>query len=497
MSDGSGEANAFEHAATFIPGELSGFMGLGPLESQYGDLFAEALADGVITSEERTRLTKAADNLGLDPQRLVRLEQAMVAAYQMRHKVEIIEHYEEPAASLAPLQMEALGEAGRAILVKRVAQLEARVRELEDELRRARTAINVEVDLSDVEDAATLASEDTEECWRRVRRDPTKADAVRALYRIYTARSEWDKAFCAAQALVCLNAANSEETSLFERHRQRALIAPRGSVSAASFHEDLFHPEEELLTGQIFGVIAPAVLVGRVTALRRDGKLHQPDPSTLQDPTLATVTAVRAIGWAAAILGLPAPRIYLEKNRDTGYEHIPAVPPLTVVGKAVLSGRSPLEHAFLVGRHLSWYRSEHFIKTLFSAIPDLEDLFLAALTLGNPTLPIADDMRRRVQPIAHAIEPLLEPQQLDALRVYFRQFVEDGGRTNLQRWSAATEKTACRAGLLLCGDLLTARPLLEGEEGPLGDLMKDLLTFVVSERYFALRRKLGISLDQN
>jgi hypothetical protein len=90
---------------------------------------------------------------------------------------------------------------------------------------------------------------------------------------------------------------------------------------------------------------------------------------------------------------------------------------------------------------------------------------------------------------------LLEPKQTDALRGHFLRFVEEGGRTNLQRWSAATEKTACRAGLLLCSDLSTALSLLEREEGKLGELGKDLLVFAASERYFQLRRQLGIAVD--
>jgi len=176
---------------------------------------------------------------------------------------------------------------------------------------------------------------------------------------------------------------------------------------------------------------------------------------------------------------------------------MPGVPPFTVIGKRVLSGRSQLEHAFLVGRHLSWYRQEHYLKTLFSGIPDLEDLFLAALTIGNPGLPIAEDMKRRVAPIAQAIQPMLEAQHVDALRGCFLRFVEEGGRTNLQRWSSATEKTACRAGFVLCNDIATAMTVLSLEEGADGELGKDLLAFAASERYFKLRRQLGIAVDQN
>jgi len=496
MSDGNAELG-FEHGAGFVAGEVSGGFGLGPLETQYEELFAEALADGVITPEERARLEKAADNLGLDPQRLVRLEQAMVAAYQTRHRVQIVEQYEDSAPSLSPLRVEADGDAGRTLLLKRIEQLEARVRELEAELRRAQASINVEVDLSDVESAAQDASEDPEEIWRRARRDPKNPEAYRALSRVYAARQEIDRRFCVAQVLVALGAASAEERALVQQYRSEGLIAPRASISAHAWVDLLFHPEEEVLTGQIFSLIAPAVLVGRVTALHRDNKLFQPPPSAKQDPVKATITAVRALPWAAAILGLAAPPIYVDKDRDVGYQTMPGVPPFTIVGKRVLSGKSQLQHAFLVGRHLAWYRQEHYVKTLFSGVPDLEDLFLAALTIGNTGLPIAEDMKRRVAPIAQAIQPMLEAPQVDALRGCFLRFVEEGGRTNLQRWSSATEKTACRTSFVLANDISTALELLATEEGADGELGKDLLAFAASDRYFRLRRQLGIAVDQN
>lgn len=493
MSADKADVGGFEHAKSFVAGEVSGSLGLGPLEMQYEELFGEALADGVITADERTRLEKAADNLGLDRQRLLRLEQAMVAAYQSRHRVQIVEHYEEEAPSLAPLRVEAEGDAGRALLLKRVEQLEARVKELEAELRRAQAAVNVEVDLTELQSSASDAGEDPDEVWRRLRRNPTARDGYRQLFRIYTARGDHDAAFRASEALVALGTESADERATFERGRAQTLIAPRGSLSQAAWHDFLFHPEQELLTGQIFSLIAPAVLVGRVTSLRRDGKLHQPSAETKQDPGRATITAVRAVPWAAAILGLACPNVYVQKERDSGFEHIPGVPPCTVIGKRVLSGKTQLEQAFAVGRHLTWYRQEMYVKTLFSAVPDLEDLFLAALTIGNPGLPIADDMKRRVTPIAQAIQPMLEAQQVDALRGCFLRFVEEGGRTNLQRWSAGADKTAARAGLLLCGDLGTALSLLEAEEGAQGELGKDLLWFSASERYGKLRKQLGVA----
>ncbi|MGE0327278.1 MAG: hypothetical protein AB7K71_07345 [Polyangiaceae bacterium] len=485
-------SDEFQLGSGFTQGEISAGLGLGPLEQQYEELFADALADGVITSEERARLEKAADNLGLNPKRLLELEQAMMAAYESRHAVRIIEHYEEAPASLAPIQVQADGDSGRALLLKRIEQLESRVKELEVELRHAQSQINVEVDLSDLEGSVADASEDPDTVWRRVRRDPTRPDHLMSLFRVYQAQGNADAAWCAAQALATLGHATEEVQGVFESGRQRGLMAPRHSIDNLSFSDHVAHADEELLTGQIFGVIVPAVLLGKVTGLRRDKKLHVPDPGSKQEPEKSTLSAVRALTWASAILGLPAPPIYLDKDREAGYQHIPGIPPLSLLGKGVLSGRGQLELAFDAGRHLSWYRPERFIRTLFSSVPDLEDLFLAALTIGSPTLPIAEEMKQRVAPIAKAIAPVLQAEQVDRLRGLFLRFVEEGGRTNLQRWSSGADKTAARAGFVVCADLSTSLGCLEADEGKLGELGRDLIAYSVSNDYLQLRGRLGI-----
>jgi len=49
--------------------------------------------------------------------------------------------------------------------------------------------------------------------------------------------------------------------------------------------------------------------------------------------------------------------------------------------------------------------------------------------------------------------------------------------------------------MVLGNDLPTVALLLEQEEGKLGELTKDLIAFTTSERYFQLRRQLGIAVD--
>src|SRR5882672_8512622 len=91
---------SFEHEGAFDKGELTGNLRLGKFEVHYEEIFAEVIEDGVITVEERARLDKAATALGLDRQRLRKLEQALQAAYEACHRVVVRELAEEPPASL-------------------------------------------------------------------------------------------------------------------------------------------------------------------------------------------------------------------------------------------------------------------------------------------------------------------------------------------------------------------------------------------------------------
>ncbi len=507
---------AFDIAPSFEAGETSGGIRLGRLEAMYEELFAEVLEDGVITVEERQRLDRAADSMGLDRDRLRRLEAALQTAWESHHNVRIVvqgaptlayapappaAHAPAPAptaeapAELLPASTES---AQLAQLRAEVLRLTARVRQLEADLEAAHNDVAVEVDLGAV--AQPLAADDPTDLQRRIRQDPLDPEPMRLLFRWAEQAGKLDEQWCVASALVFTGRASPEERAIFDRHKGLQLPKFSSAVSSDAWRRLLFHPDEELLTGDIFSVITSAVLLGRVSALRRDKLLPKLDPQRRHDPVTSTVSAVRALAWASAILGLKPPPIYVDPELPQSIEMIPGMPPNLRVGAKLLSGRTPLEVAFECGRALASFREEHFVRWLFPGVPDLEDLFLAALSLANPALPIPAHAKARVAPIAGAIAPVLEPTQVDRLRGYFLHFVESGGRTNLQRWAHGVDKTACRAGLVLCNDLATAGRILAkeetGEDGGPGERMRDLLVFACSERHFNLRKQLGVAIAE-
>jgi hypothetical protein len=135
------------------------------------------------------------------------------------------------------------------------------------------------------------------------------------------------------------------------------------------------------------------------------------------------------------------------------------------------------------------------MRALITNIADLEDIFLAALSIGNPSIPLNDRAKQVVVPIARAIEPILEPTAIDQLRGNFLRFVEEGGRTNLQRWASAADRTAWRAGFLLSNDLKAAHAVFElDDKEKVQERMDDLLTFCSSDRYGKLRKQIGIAV---
>jgi hypothetical protein len=486
----------FEHGVSFLPGEISGDLALGKFEATYSELFADVIEDGVITAEERAQLERTATALGLDRARLRALETALRAVYEQRHSVRIVEVDAAGAASqrasLTPI--EPATDSRAQALERRIALLEQRIRELEKELAEARANVAVEVDLSGIQAPAVDTTADAEALQRRLMHDPRDVETLRALYRIHDRRGDADRRGAVAHALVFLGAAGEAEQQAFVAHRPDGLIRPTTSLSNEAWQRHLFHPDEEVLTGQIFGLVASAVLLGRVATLRRDKQLPELDPAKKQDAAQSTVQAVRCFAWGASILGMTAPALYADASYAGLAEVVPGLPPSTRLGQKALSGRSPAELAFVAGRHLAWYRAERFVRVLVPRIADLEDLFLAALLIGSPGIPLRAEMKARISALGAAIEPLLDAAQVDALRAAFLRFVEEGARTNLQRWATATDRTASRAGLLLCSDLRAAAEMLAAEDpGSARERIDDLLVFVTSDRYANLRKQIGIA----
>jgi hypothetical protein len=126
-------------------------------------------------------------------------------------------------------------------------------------------------------------------------------------------------------------------------------------------------------------------------------------------------------------------------------------------------------------------------------------MLFAGVMIAAPSTPMPPDIARQVQTTATELAKYMEPVQMEGLRTVVKRFIEEGAKANLKRWIQAVELTACRAGLLVSGDLEIAKKILSAEPAAPGDLspaekMKDLLVFSVSEHYSSLRKTLGVTV---
>jgi hypothetical protein len=446
----SNESGDFASPPPSVDLTASGSFLPGDFEQQYEELFAEALEEGEISREERHRLDLAAAALGLDADRVRRLENALLAAYEGHAAITLVDRADP--SGLAD--------------------------------REPQTAKPDTITDGDEDDRPTPVTLHT-----------PIPDENALLHERFSERElagDRDAQLCTAAVLVRRNHATPEEARFYETHRPEGTPRPTQALSADDWGK-LFHPDEDRCTGDVFAIIASAALLGRVSAMRRDKSLPYLDAEKRQDPHSSTVSAVRAVAWSAATLGLRLPPVYVDPNEPIAFEIVPALPPALRIGASMLSGHGAVELAFHCGRNMTWFREEHFVCTLVPTIGNLEELFLAAMSIGAPHIELLPDVRKRIALVAEAIVPVLDEPKLDKLRRQVARFLARGGRTSLRRWAQAAEWTSLRAGLLLCGDLTTACDAIAPEANA-ADRTRELERFWASDDATYLRAKIGVAI---
>jgi tetratricopeptide (TPR) repeat protein len=329
--------------------------------------------------------------------------------------------------------------------------------------------------------------------------DALNIDAYRALYKFHLQKHAYDEAWLQAAAMAFMNKADEEERKFFDDYRPQGMLQVKGRVSSELWIRHLFHPDESLFISKIFEMIAPAALQAKIAQLQAQGKAPVLDKRFKQEPATSTVTFAKTFGWAAQVLGIQAPELYVRNDVPGSIVAVPAVPPASVAGQTVLTGFSPQELTFICGKHLSYYRGEHYIRTLFPTVSELQIMLFAGVMIAAPSTPMPPEMAPQIRATAQQLAKFVQPVQLEHLRAVVKRWIEEGAKANIKRWNQAVELTACRAGLVVSGDLEVSKKIIGAEPQLPGDLspaekMKELLLFSVSDHYAQLRKALGIAI---
>lgn len=353
--------------------------------------------------------------------------------------------------------------------------------------------------LAELYEVSERFDEAIEEQRKILENDPLKVDPYRALYRLYLQKRSYDEAWCLAAAMAFMKKIDGEEKQFFEDYKPQGMLQVKGRLGNEHWVKHLFHEDENIYISKIMEMIAPAALQAKIAQLQAQGKLPTLDKRFKQDPATSTVTFAKTFGWAAQVLGIPSPELYVRNDVPGSIVAVPAVPPASLAGQTVLTGFQPQELTFICGKHLAYYRGEHYIRTLFPTQAELTIMLFAGVMIAAPNTPMPADMQAQIRATAQELAKYMQPVQLEGLRIVVKKFIDEGAKANIKRWNQAVEQTACRAGLLVCADLEIAKKIIGAEPSLPGDLtpqekIKDLLLFSVSENYAALRKALGIAV---
>jgi len=353
--------------------------------------------------------------------------------------------------------------------------------------------------LAELYESADMLDQAIEEQQEILRQDPTQVAPYRALYQLYYRKQAFDEAWCMCAALSFLRRADEDQQKFFEDYRPKGIPPARNRVDNDAWRKLVFHPKEDVYVGQIFEMLTNAALTAKIRQLQASKQMPVLDKRYKQEPHTTTVTFAKTFFHVAKVLGITPPELYVHTNIQGGLTAAPVIPFASVAGQSVLSGFSPHELSFVCAKHLSNYRGEHYIKNIFPTQSELTQLFFAGLRMVLPDAPVPPEMAQNIDVTAKALAPFMQPQHQEGLRHVVRKFMETKAAINIKQWLQATELTACRAGLVVCGDLEVAKKILLIEpqvpgEQTAQEKITELIVFSVSSEYFALRKALGLSI---
>jgi tetratricopeptide (TPR) repeat protein len=325
---------------------------------------------------------------------------------------------------------------------------------------------------------------------------PTRASTYARLFALHQRGGRTDRAWLAGVALEELGAADMDQQLVVDQYRPAGPIRPSRPLDDVAWDELLRAPGADDVVADVLRAIVGAAAAARVEALREARKLPVLEPARLQSAA-STVSAVRSFQWAAQVLSVDAPELYVLDDVPGGIAAVQAVAPATALGPAVVRGMTAKDLAFLAGRHLTYYRREHYVLVHYPSINDLSALFLAAVKLTMPELPVPGHLSDAVARQRKVLARHLEDADSKRLQAAVQRLDARGGRVDLAAWIKSVELTAHRAGLLLCGDLAVATTRMRAETRTIAEVgfdakRGDLLAFCASEKFARARETLNV-----
>jgi tetratricopeptide (TPR) repeat protein len=332
-----------------------------------------------------------------------------------------------------------------------------------------------------------------------IKSSPFKIDSYKALRRIYMDSKQYDKAWCMCGALSFLKKADPEEQQFFEQYRAKGFVRAKQRLTDEIWVRSIFHSEEERYIGHILAAVWNAVALLKSQPHKNFGLKRKDKRDLSTDQLLFS----KVFNYVNQVLNVLQPELYLRPEQPMGLalancQEKGALIPSFVVGADLLQGRPEKELAFAIARQLTFLRPEHYLRLAVPTVSELKIVFLAALKLVQPQMPVKADPNI-VGQYVDAMRRTVAPAVLEQLALVVQKFIQAKGEADINKWTQAVELTAHRAGFILCNDLETAAKMVSTEPVPVGgmsakDKIRELVLFSISEDYFSVRQHLGLNI---
>ncbi|MEZ4372156.1 MAG: hypothetical protein R3B07_15085 [Polyangiaceae bacterium] len=341
------------------------------------------------------------------------------------------------------------------------------------------------------------------------RHHPRNPDIYRRALWLFEKAGDVDAAWNAAVALETLGEADINESLLATEHRPEGAITPnRGLTPSRWQNTALGSASVEAAQTKLDAVFANLESAALRLATEHSMRMPWLDGATKQDPE-STATLVRALGWAARLLGVEPPELWIRADweqsfgSEIGVRILPSAKgvegalgqPRVLAAQKLGSGLGPAELGFVWGRTLAGLVSPFELAEVYASDSELAHLLLAGLNLGGATGIEVDD---QTEAFGERLEELLDDDAVADLEAAVSELPLKQVSRLLADWRRRLAFGRSRVGLLLGGDLETIQGLVERLPLPGAsseEILDDLRAFSISEPYLSLRQDLGIAVE--
>ena len=347
------------------------------------------------------------------------------------------------------------------------------------------------LELAELQEAAGNHPVATQLLETVVKLDPSRVDVFRSILRLFMTAGDVDRCYCACSALVAMGEADLDQQLLFAQHRPETLPIAKATLNDETWLQLL--PESH---PRILDELAIAIESVAFDAWYGSGaRVSLPPVGERVNPQKTTVSAARCFTWAAQLLGLPEPDIYLQPAQTRIGMRILPIRKLSIeLGHPVLSGWGMSELAFLAAHHLTYARAGWRIIALLGS----RDEVRSGMSVARSDLPGLAEIGSRSREFAQQLEGRMSAESRETVGAIVEK-VMSGGAVDVFAWLRCVEETAGRAGLLASGNLTVAANVLAiagispgGQSA--AERAKGLLAFCVSQQHATLRKSLGVAV---